>query len=113
MISFASEVQKLHDYWCKQNFCLKSQRGGGKMKGFTSAPLVNHDSGRPSLLYRPAQWIGLAVKESNMIRINAHYFYQLATNLKPLAAIESGKDIVEVYSELNDAEEALKFFLWN
>ncbi|HEX8889369.1 MAG TPA: hypothetical protein VF779_09335 [Pyrinomonadaceae bacterium] len=83
------------------------------MKRFTSAPLVTHDSGRPSWLYHAAQWIALAVKESDMIRINAHYFYRLATQLRPLVTIEAGKDIFDVFSELTDAEEALKGFLWN
>jgi hypothetical protein len=83
------------------------------MKRNTSARRASHESGRPSWLYHTAQWIGLAVKESNMKRINVQYFYRLATNLRPLKGIAAGADLAVIYSELYDAEQELEFFLWN
>lgn len=48
-----------------------------------------------------------------MQRINVQYFYRLATILRPLSGVVSGKTVEEQFGELYNAESELNFFLWN
>lgn len=48
-----------------------------------------------------------------MQRINVQYFYRLATILRPLARVEVGQTVEQVFSDLYNAETELNFFLWN
>lgn len=55
--------------------------------------------------------VALPLEGIEMIRITLHYFYNIGTQLQPLKTLEQGQKMMDVYSELLDAEAAVQGLL--